>query len=184
MSTNLEKYLKRRRDSLDVETPDDQLIWEGISKGLRPSDARAEKRRILIGIRNIAAIALIALGVGYILNDIISQDSANQGMTLANIDETLGVRENEYRDLVIYKQKEAGSFNEIDNLIIAELFEEIQKLDTIYDQALKDLNELGFNEKVVHTIFDTYEKKIFLLELIILENNKIKKDETGNNIFL
>jgi len=37
---------------------------------------------------------------------------------------------------------------------------------------------------VINTIFDTYEKKIYLLELIILENNKIKKDETDESIFL
>jgi len=79
---------------------------------------------------------------------------------------------------------EVGSYNETDNIIIAELLEEIQRLDTIYEQTMKDLSELGYNEKVINTIFDTYEKKIYLLELIILENNKIKKDETDESIFL
>ena len=72
----------------------------------------------------------------------------------------------------------------MDNVIIAELLEEIQKLDTIYEQTLKDLNELGYDEQVIQTIFDTYEKKIYLLELIILENNKIKNHENNENLFL
>ena len=72
----------------------------------------------------------------------------------------------------------------MDNVIIAELLEEIQKLDTIYEQTMKDLSELGYNEQVINTIFDTYEKKIYLLELVILENNKIKNHETDKNLFL
>jgi DNA-binding ferritin-like protein len=86
--------------------------------------------------------------------------------------------------MVNFKQLEAGAVNQQDNEIIAELFEEIQKLDTIYEQTMKDLNELGDDERVIQTIFDTYEKKIYLLELIILENNKMKNDETDQYLFL
>lgn len=116
--------------------------------------------------------------------DIIGEQGFNREVTLAEIDRDLGAREKEYRALVSFKQQEAGSFNHIDNLIIAELFEEIQKLDAIYEQTMKDLSELGYNEQVIHTIFDTYEKKIYLLELIILENNKIKNHEALENQFL
>jgi len=100
------------------------------------------------------------------------------------VDADLGVREQEYQTVLSYKMREAGVLNEIDNIIIAELLEEIQRLDTIYEQTMKDLGELGYNEQVIHTIFDTYEKKIYLLELIILENNKIRIHEKDENIFL
>ena len=72
----------------------------------------------------------------------------------------------------------------MENLIIAELLEEIRRLDTIYEETMKDLEELGYNEQVIQTIFDTYEKKIYLLELIILENNKLKNHETEENVYL
>jgi len=49
---------------------------------------------------------------------------------------------------------------------------------------MKDLKELGPNEKVIHTIFDTYEQKIRLLELIIIETNKIKGHENNEKIIL
>ena len=184
MSTELEKYLKSQRESLDVESPDDQLIWEGIRQDLQRSDTRREKRRMLIRIRNMAAVVIILLSVGYMVNDIIGDRRMAGGVSLADIDSELGAREQEYRTLVSFKQKEAGSFNHVDNVIIAELLEEIQKLDTIYEQTMKDLGELGYDEQVIHTIFDTYEKKIYLLELIILENNKIKNHETDKNLFL
>jgi len=184
MSIDLEKYLKEQREALDVESPDDQQIWEGIRQGLQRSGARTEKRRRLIRIRNIAAAVIIVVSLGYMINDIIGERRSNGEVSLADIDRDLGAREKEYRTLVSFKQQEAASFNHVDNVIIAELLDEIQKLDTIYEQTMKDLSELGYNEQVIHTIFDTYEKKIYLLELIILENNKIQNHEMDENIFL
>jgi hypothetical protein len=184
MSTDLEKYLIRQREALDVEAPDDQLIWEGIRQDLHRTGVTREKRRTLIRIRNIAAVLIILVSVGYMINDLLIEGSYGREISLSDIDRDLGSREQEYRTLVSFKQQEAGSFNHVDNVIIAELFEEIQKLDTIYTQCIKDLNELGYNEQLIHTIFDTYEKKIYLLELVILENNKIRNYERDKNLFL
>jgi len=132
----------------------------------------------------MAAVIIIVVSVGYMIVDIIGDRKSTVKITLSDIDQDLGAREQEYRKLVTNKEQEVSSFNNTDNMIITELFEEIQKLDTIYDATLKDLNELGYNEQAIQTIFDTYEKKIYLLELIILENNKIKNYETEDNLFL
>lgn len=184
MPTELEKYLQNQRANMDVEAPDDQMIWEGIRKDLHAGDIRKDRKQILIRIRNIAAIALILLGVGYVAIDQIGERGSGGEISLANVDKELGARELEYQTVLSYKMREAGTLNELDNIIIAELLEEIQRLDTIYEQTMKDLGELGYNEQVINTIFDTYEKKIYLLELIILENNKIKNHEADENIFL
>ncbi len=184
MSVDLEKYLRNRREDLDVESPDDPVIWEGIRKDLQMGDARSKKRKILIRIRNIAAVTLLILSVGYVIDDLIVERRSGLEISLANVDSDLGAREKEYQEVLSYKMREAGTLNELDNIIIAELLEEIQRLDTIYEQTMKDLGELGYNDQVINTIFDTYEKKIYLLELIILENNKIRNHETNENIFL
>ena len=184
MSTDLEKYLRERREAMDVESPDDPLIWEGIRKGLHQAEARLDRKRMLIRIRNIAAALIIVVSVGYMLGDLIGERRSGKELTLADIDRDLGAREKEYMALVSLKMEEVGTYNHVDHVIIAELLEEIQKLDTIYELTLKDLNELGHNEQVIQTIFDTYEKKIYLLELIILENNKIKNYENDENLFL
>ena len=184
MSTDLEKYLNERRKELDVESPDDQLIWEGIRQDLQRSRSASGKRRLWTRIRNMAAVIIIIISVGYMIADLIGDRRLAVHITLSDIDSTLGAREQEYRKIVNFKEQEVSSFNHTDNLIIAELFEEIHKLDTIYEESLKDLNELGYNDQVIQTIFDTYEKKIYLLELIILENNKIKNYETEDNLFL
>jgi hypothetical protein len=184
MSTDLEKYLRNHREDLDVDSPDDPVIWEGIRKDLQIGDARSEKRKILIRIRNIAAVAILVLSVGYVIGDLIGERRADSQISLANVDHDLGVREQEYQTMLSYKMREAGPMNEVNNIIILELLEEIQSLDTIYELTMKDLGELGYNEQVINTIFDTYEKKIYLLELIILENNKTRNQKTDENIFL
>lgn len=184
MPTELEKYLKEQRAKLDVELPDDQMIWEGIRKDLQAGEDRLARKNRLIRIRNIAAVAVIVLCVGYVAVDLIGERRTGGEISLAKLDRELGEREKEYQVLLHMKTKEAGTLNEIDNIIIAELLEEIQRLDTIYEQTMKDLGELGYNEQVINTIFDTYEKKIYLLELIILENNKSRNYDREQSIFL
>jgi hypothetical protein len=184
MSSELEKYLKNQRELLDVDSPDDQLIWEGIRQDLQQTGNRTQKKRILIRIRNIAAALILLVSVGYMIHDIIGDRVQGGGISLADLDDELGAREKEYRTLVSFKQQEVSALNHVDNVIIAELLEEIQKLDTIYEETMKDLSELGYNEQVIHTIFDTYEKKIYLLELIILENNKLRNHENDEYLFL
>ena len=48
MSTELEKYLKNQRETRDVESPDDQLIWEGIRQDLQHSGVIREVERLVV----------------------------------------------------------------------------------------------------------------------------------------
>ena len=184
MASELEKYLLNRREALDVETPEDQLIWEGIRQELQDPVRVRDKRRILIRIRNIAAVIILVISVGYMVWDILGDRRIGSGVSLADIDRSLGDREQEYRSQVSFKEKEVFALNHVDHVIIAELLEEVRRLDAIYEETMKDLEELGYNEQVIQSIFDTYEKKIYLLELIILENNKIKNHEQEKNLLL
>jgi hypothetical protein len=187
MSVKLEKYLSRQRENLDVETPDDNIIWAGIQERLHP-DKQPDKHQIsktmLIRIRNIAAVAVILFSLGYIGNDIINGRLGERKISLSSINNELGRREKEYKTLVNFKTEEVKSFRGSDDVIIKQLFDEIKKLDAVYDQSIKDLKELGPNERVINTIFNTYELKIRLLELIILETNKINSHESNNKIIL
>jgi len=185
MPVKFEKYLSSQRNNLDVESPDDDVIWKGISGKLNYKSVpvkRLNRNVNLIRIRNIAAVAIIIFSLGYITNDIIN--SKNQELTLSSIDKELGLREQQYKSLVRLKTEEVREFAGSDDLIISQLFEEIKTLDKISEQALSDLGELGDNEKAISTIFRAYEQKIRLLELIILETNKINSHENIEKILL
>lgn len=176
MSTEIEKYLKNNRSLLDVESPDDNRIWEGISgrTGKHKSIEKNPRGRSLVftRIRNIAAVIIMLFSLTYITNDIIQDKKAGKMITLNQIDRDLGEREKEYRNLVNYKEGELSSYDVPDNELIREIFSEIKNQDAIYAQALKDLREMGNDDQVINIIFNTYERKIQLLGLIIIETNK------------
>jgi hypothetical protein len=187
MKDDLEKYLTQKRKEMDVETPEDSIIWEGIRgtlhrKEVRP--ARSSSVSTTVRILRIAAVVFILFSVGYITRDIIGKRSEVRVIRLADISKVLGEKEKQYVTMVNLKSEEVRAYESTDNMIIRELFEEIRRLDVVYDQSLKDLKEIGYNEKIINTIFDTYEKKIHLLELIILESNKTGSHENSRKINL
>ena len=187
MSDKLGKYLASQRDEFDVEAPDDNLLWEKIQGELHPGKPVSKHlitKTILIKIRNIAAVVVILFSLGYIANDIINGRIARGRVGLSSVDSELGRRENEYMSQVRFKTEEVSTFIGSNDINIKQLFAEIKKLDTVYNQSMADLKELGPNEKVINTIFSTYEQKIRLLELIILETNKINRYESNRKINL
>jgi hypothetical protein len=187
MSVKLENYLAGHRKDLDVESPDDSAIWIGIQERLnkgRKTSMPSVKEQRLIMFRNIAAAAIILFSLGYIANDIINGRNNDRVITLSSINSELGQREREYKTLVNFKTEEVRAFTGSHDIIVSELFAEIKNLDQIYDEAMKDLKELGPNEKVINTIFNTYEQRIRLLELIILETNKTDNNENKQKTIL
>jgi hypothetical protein len=187
MRVKLEKYLLHQRGKMDVETPDDDIIWKGIKNRLdaeNPEVRQLANKIRLLRIRNIAATAVILFSLGYMANDIVNRKAAVKTITLSSINTELGRREAQYKTEVSFKTQEVRSFTTSDDKIISQLFDEIGKLDMIYTQAMSDLRELGPDERVINTIFSTYEQKIRLLELIILESNKTNSHENKEKAIL
>jgi archaellum component FlaC len=180
MSRKLEKYLAERRKDLDVDLPDDDIIWNGIKKrlhGSREGSRRTATRLRMIRLRNVAAAFILVFFMGYLTNDLLRKKYGEKQVTLSSISGELGEKELQYKAVVSYKTDEVRSFNNSQDSVIRQLFREIKKLDTIYTQSMKDLKVLGPDERVINTIFATYEQKISLLELIILETNKTESHE-------
>jgi hypothetical protein len=185
MLTDLEKYLSDNRRRLDVEITNSEKIWKGIIEKQKDKDIPYRKKYqtpLIIRIRNIAALVIFLFSIGFLTKNILEQKNFNRQVALSDISEILGRKEMEYKSIVALKTNEAVSTGNIDNLIIEELYQEIERLDIIYDLALIDLRQIGYNEKIINTIFDTYEKKIRLLELIILESNKQVSNENKSKI--
>ena len=186
MPHKLEKYLKEKRPDLDVDIPDYDSVWSRIQMVINTEGKRKDrkdKRYLLIRIRNIAAAVFILFSLGYIANDIINGFSSRK-VSLATIDWEMGIREKEYKEMVKLRLEEVKQYRNSDNVIINEIFDELTRLDTIYVQSISDLKTLGPNEKVINTVFDIYEQKIHLLELIILETNKLNIHENNEKILL
>ena len=174
MKINIEKYLKSRREQLDVEDPDDALLWEGIRK-----EIITEKKTSRFNLWKVAAIFLAVFTLSYIVYNEVSREKERE-FTLSQISQSLGDREKAYQQMVIMKMQDAN-IQELskrpENNILPVLVNELNELDTIYDEALSDLKQNGYLEQIVEIIFDTYEKRIRILEQIIMETQKLEMYE-------
>ena len=187
MPRNLEEYLKSERARLDVEAPDDRTVWEVIEKRLPGKPEKSTSGNIRarwIRVRNIAASLIIIFCLGYITKDIVNTIGSRRSVTLSAIDSQLGKKEERYRTMVSLRTHEVSLSRDTDNPVVKQLFSELEDLDAIYNQSMNDLRVLGPNEKVINTIFDTYENKIRILELIILETNRTQIHENNEKIKL
>jgi len=177
MKNNFEQYLKDHRSDLDVDQPDEEMIWEGIKKDLGSNQKK--KLSLYVFSRSIAA-ALVLLVAGYTMFFVFNNDQ-DEKPSLAAIDHKLAAKEQTYIELVGLKEKEAFRKNGIQDVIIIELCNELKIVEEIYIEALSDLRKNGYNEKTIHIIFDTYEKKIDILEKIIIINENEKRHENNDN---
>ncbi len=174
MKIDLEKYLKTRRQQLDVEEPDDAVLWEGIRK-----EIISEKKTTGFNLWKVAAIFLAIFTLSYIVYNELSKEKERE-FTLSQINQSLGDREKAYQQMVLLKMQDAN-IQELSKRpekdILPVLINELNELDTIYDDAINDLKQNGYLEQIVEIIFDTYEKRIRILEQIIMETQKLEMYE-------
>jgi hypothetical protein len=127
----------------------------------------------------VAAIFLAVFTLSYIVYNEVSREKERE-FTLSQISQSLGDREKAYQQMVIMKMQDAN-IQELskrpENNILPVLVNELNELDTIYDEALSDLKQNGYLEQIVEIIFDTYEKRIRILEQIIMETQKLEMYE-------
>ena len=171
MKTNIEEYLKNNRDRIDVDQPEEDIIWEGIRSSI--SNKKIQSR---FQFWKVAAIFLTIFTLSYILyNELGRKEEVT--ITLAQINELLGERESQYQQKVLGRMNTANIHQHTEHQIIIDLIAELDELDVIYDEAMNDLTQHGYLEQIVEIIFDTYEKRIQILEKIIRESQKIEAYE-------
>ena len=158
------------RELLDVESPNDDFIWSGIEAELKP------KKTFQLFSWKAAALILMALMSGFVLNSVLNRTPQVVQISLADISPQYAAQEQFYQASIKEKwaQIEQDDFKRND---FAEIFNEIDHLEQIKAESLKDLAELGGNPRLVKTLFEYYEIKIRLLEIMLEEIDKNKNDE-------
>lgn len=172
MKQDLEKYLKEKRSRLDVEEAETELIWEGIRSGLHK-----KKYKLPEWFWKVAAILIfMVLATYFVMNETSKKQVVI--VTLADISKDLGEQEARLKMQVKLK------WDNIQNQILQEnadyqfLLVELSSLDEIYTTYQKDLNSTLDNEPVIRAMLDYYEKKIRILNRLLLEIEKRKHHET------
>ncbi len=173
MNNNLEKYIKKNRRLMDSDLPNDEKIWKEIAKGLR-KDKPNPFRQFL----KIAAVVIVVIAIAFLFGREISENGNYRG-ALAKCSKEAWVKEKQYRSAI--KQKKQVAFEKANdtgnNEIIIFLKDELKNLDDVQQEAMADLEHSGCKKESMNIIYDTYEKRIAILDKIILETRKINAYE-------
>ncbi len=173
MKQNLEKYLKEQRLRLDVEEPEHDIVWEGIRSGLQQN----KKQGLPQWFWKVVAIFIFIVSATYF---VVNETSEKQVVvvTLSDISKELGTQEAQLKQVVNAKWAEVQKELPEKDTNLQFLLDELNDLDEIYATYQKDLNNTIDNEPVIYAMLDYYEKKIRVLNRILMEIDKQKHHET------
>ena len=172
MKENLEKYLRENRLRLDVEEPEEDIIWEGIRDNLHRN-----KQTLPTWFWKAAAIFIFVVSATYF---VVNETSKNKVIlvTLDDVSKELGNQEMELKQTIDLKWKEIEPQIPQNDKHFQFLINELNELDNVYSTYQTDLGQTLENEKIINAMLDYYEKKIKILNRILLEIEKQKDHET------
>lgn len=179
MKQKFEAYLRSQRPEMDVEDPDDHLIWDGISRELE------EKRPTrFINFWKVAAMIILLVSLTYVFyNEFIRQQPQNiYNITLSDIEPEYAGKISNYRASFEQKMEEVNQQNtgELDKLDF--FFQELNGLDTMYRHYQEDYHNYGYDERLVKAMLDYYEKRVRILDRMLMEIQKHKDYEKRKEI--
>ncbi len=178
MKINLEEYLKKNRPKLDVEFPD-QSVWNGINAGITNNRTR---NKSTLGWK-VAAIFLFLISATYVFYN----ETKNKEVifiSLSDISSELKQQETEFQNTIGVKWQQVQQVLPSDQSDFQFLFDELNYLETINTDYKSDLSLSGANEQIIRAMLDYYEKKIQLLDRLLMEAQKQQDHEDKNNISL
>ncbi|MDR0794622.1 MAG: hypothetical protein LBE79_00980 [Tannerella sp.] len=167
-----EEYIRNIRPKIDVEQPDEELIWIGISHSLA-MHARQKRIRYWKYAFMVAAMIAIVFMAGY-----HTAKKSEPQLIFVNLDPKLAKQEAELVKLIgnYTRQIERENFNlETLSTTPADL-EDIDRLIEAYSAYLK---QYGANPELIETLLNLYETKIMLLNRML---NEIENEKEYENV--
>jgi len=167
---NLESFVRKNRNKLDVENPDEEYLWTGISQAI--GSKRSKKH---FGLLRYAAAASILFFISITVAYFIGKGNGQQ-MVFSSIDPKLANQEAEFK-IQINSYSKLIQQASINPSQLATNNSEIQYIDDLIEYYSNDLKQNGPNPKLINSLMDLYQKKIMLLERMLNEIEKSKDHE-------
>lgn len=168
---NIEEYIRKNRNQLDVEKVDEDYLWTGISHAVN-----MKSRRTRFLTLKIAAAVILVVALSFITYQVTSLRS-NQQLILAKIDPNLAKQEAQFQNQIktYYMVLQKTDYNED---LLTTNFRDLEYIDTLINKYSNDLNQNGPNPKLINSLMDLYQKKIKLLDRML---NEIEKNQNYEN---
>ena len=169
---NIEEYIRKNRNQLDVDQPDEDYLWTGISHSINTK--RSRNRFLTL---KIAAAAAIVITLSFITYHVTSLRH-NQQLILAKIDPNLAKQEAQSQQQIktYYQVLQKTDYDED---LLTTNFKDLEYIDTLIQKYSDDLSKYGPNPKLLNSLMDLYQKKIKLLDRMLNEIEKNKRYENN-----
>jgi len=178
MKINFEKYLASQRKHIDIENPDDFLIWEGIHNNLNQ-----RKTRVHNVFWKAAAIILFLVSATYIMyNEFYHNTPGVYNITLSEIEPAYAERVMEYRIAIDEKWTQVQAVKHGEMKRVEVFLTELDGLDKMYREYQEDYRSYGYNEQLVRAMLDYYDKRVRILDRMLMEIQKHKDYEKRKEV--
>ncbi|MFC2096180.1 hypothetical protein ACFLQ3_00600 [Bacteroidota bacterium] len=169
---NIEEYIRKNRQQLDVENADEDYLWTGISHSI---NKRSKQGRFFT--LKIAAAIILVIALSFITYQVTSLRS-NQQLILAKIDPNLAKQEAQFQNQIktYYQVLQKSNYDED---LLATSFNDLEYIDTLINKYSEDLSKYGPNPKLVNSLMDLYQKKIRMLNRMLNEIEKTQEYENN-----
>lgn len=173
----LEKYIKDNRAAMDQMEPlDTEALWARIAPEEQTGKDRPSAWQIKIG-RNwqwsIAASIAIAI-TAFLLWPDAAPEQLSQ--SIASYYPELAEQERNYTRQIAQKEADLN-LSKLSKSEFREVFEELELLENLHQEYIKDIPEFGNNDRLVQALIKYYEHKIRILERLKNEVEKQKNHE-------
>lgn len=173
MKNSFEDKIRSQRQLLDVDEPDDALIWEGINRELH------QKRIVSSSFFWKAAAVLIFVSASsyFVYREFLSPRQNIYNITLSDIAPGLSLQVSNFQTEIDEKWNEYEKVKPENTGQLDFFLEELKQLDEMYRQCQEDFYQLGSSERLIRAMLDNYEKRVRILDRMLNEIQKQKDNE-------
>lgn len=166
----LESYIRNIRKQMDVERPDEDFLWAGISQAINKKTGfkRLTIVKYTLGVAASVAVLLVVVHFWNI--------QPKQQLIFVNMDPNLARQEVELKDQIqgytqLLKQTNCN-LNELPTSL-----DDLKYIDDLISKYTGDFNQYGPNLKLIQSLMDLYSKKVMILQRMLNEIEKNKNYE-------
>lgn len=169
MKDDLERFIAENRSEMDTIEPQSELIWEGIQA------PKAEKKYSKkLRVWQVAAALLALFSLGHLGFDLLQRGASSNSVVNERMPSALEVLEASYQSEVADLTDKVKS-KHINATEFTALYQELDYFDNIQKEFTDEISLTNDKERIAEILVDTYEKKIKLLERMLLQIEREEK---------
>ncbi len=176
MKEKIESLIESRKDRIDVEFPDEERIWQGISGALKREQ---DMKRLFYAMAACLVIfATVGTGILMVQKHKMKPDGFHDATVITF---NIVPEERMFRNVLLQKITEVQNA-EIKPVIYREMEGQLDQIDRQYDIYKSDLHEMGPQPRILQGIIRCYELKIRVIEKTLKEIEKNNQYENKKKL--